>query len=72
MSATMDASCCCGRVQCAYWNYNNAIIQGLEKDLRGAAQVGQVRPFLDDPTNPGSTHHLNLLVVPPLTITVAC
>lgn len=35
-------SCCCGREHCAYLKYNIAAIEGLEKDLKGAAQIGQV------------------------------
>lgn len=35
-------SCCCGRVNCAYLEHNNAAMEGLEKDLRSAAQIGQV------------------------------
>ena len=36
------ATCCCGREQCAYLEHNNAAIEGLEKDLQSAAQIGQV------------------------------
>ena len=36
------ATCCCGREQCAYLEHNEAAIQGLEKDLQSAAQIGQV------------------------------
>ncbi len=38
-------SCCCGRAQCAYLKHNNAALEGLESDLRSAAQIGQVRSF---------------------------
>ncbi len=36
--------CCCGRSQCAYMEHNNAALEGLEKDLQSAAQIGQVSP----------------------------
>lgn len=36
------ATCCCGREQCAYLEHNEAAIEGLEKDLQNAAQIGQV------------------------------
>ena len=39
-------SCCCGRAQCAYLEHNNAALEGLESDLRSAAQIGQVRSLL--------------------------
>ena len=35
-------SCCCGRTHCAYLERNNLALEGLEKDLRNAAQIGQV------------------------------
>ena len=37
-----NPSCCCGQVSCAYLEHNNAALEGLEKDLRNAAQIGQV------------------------------
>ena len=37
-----SAACCCGQEQCAYLESNNAAMQGLEKNLQSAAQVGQV------------------------------
>ncbi|CAL8580109.1 hypothetical protein XPA_005842 [Xanthoria parietina] len=33
--------CCCGRNQCAYLEYNDAALRGLEDDLRRAAEAGQ-------------------------------
>ena len=45
MSTTMNQGCCCGQRQCAYLKHNSEVIEGLEKDLRGAAQIGQVRPI---------------------------
>ncbi|KAL2042089.1 hypothetical protein N7G274_005277 [Stereocaulon virgatum] len=35
------ATCCCGREVCAYLEHNNAAMEGLEKDLQSAAQIGQ-------------------------------
>lgn len=40
-------ACCCGRPSCAYLSHNNAALDGLEKDLRTAAQLGQVRIPVD-------------------------
>lgn len=37
-----NIACCCGRASCAYLNHNNAALDDLEKDLRTAAQLGQV------------------------------
>ena len=34
--------CCCGRPHCAFLEHNNVALEGLEKDLRSAAQIGQV------------------------------
>ena len=34
--------CCCGRQECAYLEHNNAAVEGLERDLQSAAQIGQV------------------------------
>lgn len=34
--------CCCGHAECAYLDYNNAALEGLENDLATAAQLGQV------------------------------
>lgn len=36
--------CCCGRIDCAYLRHNNVALEGLEKDVQTAAQLGQVRP----------------------------
>ncbi|KAL8990386.1 MAG: hypothetical protein Q9169_008133, partial [Polycauliona sp. 2 TL-2023] len=33
--------CCCGRNHCAYLEYNDAALRGLEDDLRRAAEAGQ-------------------------------
>lgn len=35
-------SCCCSKIHCAYLKRNNSALEGLEKDLRNAAQIGQV------------------------------
>lgn len=37
----LSSSCCCGRLQCAYLQHNNAALEGLEKHLKSAAQIGQ-------------------------------
>jgi hypothetical protein len=41
-SSRSAAACCCGRASCAYLSHNNAALDGLEKDLKTAAQLGQV------------------------------
>lgn len=38
-----DLTCCCGRRDCAYLLHNNAALDGLERNLHTAAQLGQVR-----------------------------
>lgn len=49
MTSTNDGStepklkCCCGRPDCAYLEHNNAAVDGIEKKLERAAQLGQVR-----------------------------
>ena len=35
--------CCCGRPQCAFLQSNLGALEGLERDVRTAAQIGQVR-----------------------------
>ena len=35
-------SCCCGNLQCAYLQHNNAALEGLEDQLENAARIGQV------------------------------
>ena len=37
-----SAKCCCGDPQCAILADNSAALEGLEKDLVSAAQIGQV------------------------------
>jgi hypothetical protein len=37
-----ETECCCGRDSCAYLRHNNEALDGLEKDVRTAAQLGQV------------------------------
>ena len=41
-------SCCCGRRHCAFLLRNTSALEGLERDLRNAAQIGQVcfTPFI--------------------------
>lgn len=38
-----EMKCCCGREDCAYLRYNTVALDGLEKDVRTAAGLGQVR-----------------------------
>lgn len=38
-----NLSCCCGKGECAYLEHNFTALGSLEKDLRTAAQLGQVR-----------------------------
>jgi len=41
------SSCCCGNAACAYLKQNASALEGLEKDVRTAARLGQVsRVFL--------------------------
>ena len=35
--------CCCGNDSCAYLRYNQSALDGLERDVRTAAKLGQVR-----------------------------
>ncbi len=44
MRASMErpSSCCCGNLQCAYLEHNNAALEGLENQLENAARIGQV------------------------------
>lgn len=41
-TVALPSSCCCGQLQCAYLQHNSAALEELEKDLRSAAQIGQV------------------------------
>ena len=34
--------CCCGNEACAYLRHNQDALEGLEKDVRTAARLGQV------------------------------
>ncbi|OBT56066.1 hypothetical protein VE04_04192 [Pseudogymnoascus sp. 24MN13] len=36
-----ETECCCGRDSCVYLRHNNEALDGLEKDVRTAAQLGQ-------------------------------
>lgn len=47
-------ACCCGQAQCAYLEHNNAALEGLEKGLHSAAQIGQVSARLFATGNPES------------------
>lgn len=54
-STERPASCCCGNLQCAYLEYNNAALEGLENQLETAARIGQVGTYflgiVFDPSN---------------------
>lgn len=54
-SMERPSSCCCGNLQCAYLEHNNAALDGLENQLENAARIGQVGAcFLEirfDPSN---------------------
>ncbi|KAI9855479.1 MAG: hypothetical protein M1824_006075 [Vezdaea acicularis] len=39
--AISDLKCCCGRTDCAFLKHNNVALEGLEKDVQTAAQLGQ-------------------------------
>jgi hypothetical protein len=41
-----QARCCCGRPDCAFLKHNCSALDDLEKEVRTAAQLGQVRAFL--------------------------
>jgi len=45
-SATPNLRCCCGRTDCAFLKHNCTALDDLEKEVRTAAQLGQVRSFL--------------------------
>lgn len=34
--------CCCGNHDCAFLAYNGRLLEGLERDVSKAAQLGQV------------------------------
>lgn len=36
------AMCCCGKDECVYLRHNNQALDGLERDVRQAARLGQV------------------------------
>ncbi|KAK5131790.1 hypothetical protein LTR08_000545 [Meristemomyces frigidus] len=36
------ATCCCGNAACAYLQHNQSALEGLERDVRTAAKLGQV------------------------------
>lgn len=37
--------CCCGSPDCAFLAHNGRLLDGLERDVSKAAQLGQVRGF---------------------------
>ena len=38
--------CCCGSSDCAFLAHNGRLLEGLERDVSKAAQLGQVCPHL--------------------------
>lgn len=38
----VPATCCCGNAACAYLKHNQSALEGLERDVRTAAKLGQV------------------------------
>lgn len=41
-TTTAELRCCCGRTECAYLKHNCVALDDLEKEVRTAAQLGQV------------------------------
>lgn len=41
-TSALALRCCCGRHSCAYLEHNDAALRALERDLRRAAEAGQV------------------------------
>ena len=41
-SSMASLDCCCGRAECAYLKHNNQALDGLERNVQTAAQLGQV------------------------------
>jgi hypothetical protein len=41
-TTTPELRCCCGRKDCAYLKHNCVALDDLEKEVRTAAQLGQV------------------------------
>jgi hypothetical protein len=41
-TTTPELRCCCGRTECAYLKHNCVALDDLEKEVRTAAQLGQV------------------------------
>jgi len=53
-TTTPELKCCCGRTDCAFLKHNCVALDDLEKEVRTAAQLGQVRiPNLAPSTLPG-------------------
>ena len=44
-TASEVVKCCCGRTDCAFLKHNCSALDDLEKEVRTAAQLGQVRTF---------------------------
>ena len=49
MRGTEGPTCCCGHSDCVYLKHNYAALEGLEKDLQSAAQIGQVGEEIRNP-----------------------
>ena len=46
-----ELKCCCGRKECAVLEYNNAALEGLERDLDMAARLGRVCILIEPSAN---------------------
>ena len=44
-SAATDVKCCCGHADCAFLKHNSSALDELEREVRTAARLGQVRTF---------------------------
>lgn len=42
--------CCCGNHDCAFLAHNGRLLEGLERDVSKAAQLGQVRAHVNSAT----------------------
>lgn len=68
MGSIPGARCCCGSIDCAYLAHNGRLLEGLERDVSKAAQLGQVRLLQSLPCHPATMHlhmPLALLSSPP-------
>jgi hypothetical protein len=44
-SAATEVKCCCGHADCAFLKHNCSALDELEREVRTAARLGQVRTF---------------------------